>query len=405
MEKSRLLHTNISLGATIFISGSFLMSVNKIEHQVSRSEPTKTRRALVLSSGPPLSLKVLYCLHGLGIKTDVLDLCAESIVRYSRYCSNYVRIQPAIGSEEFERLADQINSCVNRFGSNVVIPGDIHSAGMLHGAQKLIKDCVIFPCSNEVLLDELDNKWLFQKFLERHGIAVPRSALVHGASDMEKIKTLGLTFPLLLKPLEAESGHGITRFDEPESLRLHLSRHAESGLPGMLVQEIVPGYDADISVLAENGHVLSYVIQSRRIPARLEFIEHEKVLSIGRAIISAANYSGVANIDVIINESTDSVSVLECNPRFWYTLQASMWRGTNFVEHGIALAHKESLVVVAPVNGLYYLHGGIVKHILWKPWQWRNVSNYNWKGFWQSFTDPFPFASVRVRNLMSWFKG
>jgi hypothetical protein len=127
----------------------------------------------------------------------------------------------------------------------------------------------------------------------------------------------------------------------------------------------------------------------------LKFHHHEKVLAAATQIVGLANYSGVLNIDVRIGQpASDSVSVIECNPRFWYTLQASLWRGLNFVEAGFRAAagdHRE--LFASPMDGTYYLHGYILKKVLWNPRTWHSVKSYNWKGLAQAASDPLPFMA------------
>src|SRR5699024_4225225 len=136
-----------------------------------------------------------------------------------------------------------------------------------------------------------------------------------------------------------------------------------------------------------------------RLPDILEFAHNEKALDLVRRIVKAANFSGVANIDLRIDEKSGEIKVIECNPRFWYTLQASLWRGLNFVAAGLDLAQGRNIMTVPPDNGRYYYHGHIAKKILFRPGEWRNVPGYNWHGFLQAVTDPVPFLFAEGRQL------
>lgn len=193
-----------------------------------------------------------------------------------------------------------------------------------------------------------------------------------------------MTFPLVVKPLYGESSHGIIRAQRLEDIRAHLAKGGRRAQFPLVVQEYAPGFDADLSLLARNGEVICHLLQSRRNPCSLEFFTDERLLEIGRRVVRGANYTGVANIDLRVDQSTGDVRVLECNPRFWHTLQAALWAGIHFVEAGFALAAGGSAVRRSPVAGAYHL----LKHLLWQPRQWRGIAPYNLRGLWQPMHDP-----------------
>lgn len=363
--------------------------------KLSPSRNRRDRRALVLSSGPPISLKVLHCLNAAGIMTDLLDLGPVSIARYSRYCKHYSRLTPSIREDDTQRLADAIETHRKRCGNEIVVAADVLSAGMLHAVQHQLIDMAVFPVSAGALLEKLDNKWTFYSFLVAQGIAAPRAALLEAMNEVDSEAVGRLEFPLLVKPLHSESSHGLHWVAGPAELRRYLAAGGRHSALPLMLQEYAPGYDADISLLAWQGEILAHVIQSRKDPAALEFIEHDGVLAAARQIVAASGYSGVANIDVRVEETSGSVQVLECNPRFWYTLQASAWRGLNFLEVGIDWVLGGRRVPRIAVGGKYHLHGGLLRGTAWNPMRWKDIPRYNWLGLWQTLSDPAPFVAAR----------
>lgn len=353
------------------------------------------RRALVLSSGPPISLKVLYCLNAAGVTTDLLDLGPVSIARYSRFCKRYRRLTPPIREDDTQRLAEVIERHRIQWGTEIVIASDILSAGMLHAIQHQLVGLAVFPVSPSALLEKLDNKWTFYNFLTANRIPAPPATLLETAEDFDRAVPHNLTFPLFLKPLHTESGHGLRWVADPDELSRHVATEGRHTALPLMLQEYAPGYDADVSLLAWEGEILAHVIQSRKDPAALEFIEHDAILDAARRIVAASGYSGVANIDVRVDETSGSVQVLECNPRFWYTLQASAWRGLNFLDIGIGWLMGECPVPRAVSGGKYHLHGGLLRKTVWNPVRWKSIPRYNWQGLLQSLSDPTPFVAAR----------
>ena len=372
---------------------------------VSASVPERIRRVAVLTSGPPMGTRVLHCLGRLGVEADVIDLGATSNAKYSRFRRRYVRYRPqlAIGNAELGRFLEDY-ACRERI--DAYIAADIAATARLHEARDSLSCALALPTASGELLERLDDKWLFQQFMVEHGIPCPRSVLLTDASDLQAIETAGLRFPLLVKPLHGESSHGIVYARGMNDIERHLRSTSRYARLPLLLQQYVPGLDADVSVLAVEGNVLAHVIQARPDPGTLQFIRHERALAVVAQVVQKSRYSGVANFDVRIDRERGGVTVLECNPRFWYTLHASMWAGMNFVQLGLAVAAGESVgrpALEGPTEGLYYRHRHLLTHVLVQPSCWAHVRAYNWLGVLQSASDPLPvlydrMASYRARR-------
>lgn len=345
-----------------------------------------------------MSLRVLYSLHRLGIRPDLLDIGrSTSMARYSRYRRHYLRFDPD-ESRNHASFAEFVERYVRKNAIDAIIAADIPAAGAVHEIKALVQKVIVYPVSDAYTLELLDDKWRFQEFMESHDIPCPRGLLLLRKEDIERVSVEKLGFPFVCKPLSGESSHGVAVISSREQLRSHVSMSSRHHQPPLLLQEMVEGFDADLSVLAVGGEIHAHVLQSRRDPSSLEFIEDEQVLEIGRKIVKVANYSGVANIDVRIDEKSGAVKVLECNPRFWYTLGASLWRGLNFVEVGLELAAGRIPQTSTVVGGRYYRHKDLVERIVTLKWaRPPRVNSYNIKGLLQAITDPLPFILQKMR--------
>jgi glutathione synthase/RimK-type ligase-like ATP-grasp enzyme len=350
------------------------------------------RHVALLSGGPPISLKVLYCLQRLGIQTDVVDIDTPSIARFSRYKSGYTRIAmpTAQGPGAAAGFADALQTYIRARGIDGVIAGDIPSTALLHQVRGALQGVTVYPTSDAETLEMLDDKWRFQQFLTRHGLPAPRAELLQDVDQLSAVVGQ-LGFPLVVKPLYGESSHGIAVVDDADALYRHLQTGSKYTRLPLLLQEYVRGYDADISVLAQGGEVICHVLHARRAGCTLEFMHSEEALQVARQIVAASGFTGVANIDLRIDEASGKVTVIECNPRFWYTLQASLWRGVNFVEAGFRLMQGARPEIAAPSGGRYHLHGCLMKHMLWNPLKWSGIEGYNLRGLYQALADPMPF--------------
>ena len=58
--------------------------------------------------------------------------------------------------------------------------------------------------------------------------------------------------------------------------------------------------------------------------------KEDKALELAKKLMKSLNWSGVANIDMIYDQERDLVQILEINPRYWLTTDASAIAGVNF---------------------------------------------------------------------------
>ncbi|WP_081619710.1 ATP-grasp domain-containing protein [Thioalkalivibrio sp. ALE12] len=350
------------------------------------------RSVVLLSGGPPISLKVLYCLKRMGVSTDVIDIGRPSAVRHSRYRRRYVRIpKPDLRDDASVRVfVNSLNDHLTRYAIQGVVPGDIASTSLLHVVRQQLHGVVVFPTSDAQTLDLLDDKWRFQRFLEDEGLPVPKGVLLENLDKWpEELRSM--RFPLIVKTLFGESGHGVATVHDLGDLERYLRSGSKYSRMPLLLQEYASGVDADISILAVEGEIKCHVVQSRRDGCALEFVSNECALGVVDRIVQRLKFSGVANFDLRIEDETGGVTVIECNPRFWYTLQASLWRGLNFAQAGLRCAQGEDVNNPNLVGGRYYLHGCLIKEILWKPQKWGTIEGYNMRGLFQALSDPMPF--------------
>jgi predicted ATP-grasp superfamily ATP-dependent carboligase len=153
------------------------------------------------------------------------------------------------------------------------------------------------------------------------------------SSDFDSIE-----YPALLKPTLQRGGFGIVKVDSP------------SGLPGAwkdkriiegsdyMLQSYIPGIDVSFSVFCQSGEVMAYTLwrellpskEPFRVPRLVEYVDDELAVDIGKRLVSAIGWDGVADIDLILDERDRSLKILEVNPRFWQSLLGCLLAGVNF---------------------------------------------------------------------------
>ncbi len=344
-------------------------------------------KVLLLAGSAALNLKVLYCLYPIA-EVHVAATTADNFTGKSRHTAAF-KVMPSLADTSAPDSATEwIEQYCRDQKIDIVVPGDIGTAGFLACVAHRLS-VPAYPSSTPELLNRIHDKWSFAEALQKAGLATPRTVLITDVASVDDsiADTIGL--PLVVKPLNCESSHGVHLIKTIEALRKHVASGAPYTAPPLIAQTFIPGKDIDLSVLAIDGEIVASAIQYWSDDGTLVFCENEEMDTLGRAIVKLFGYSGAAHFDMRIDERTGKVQVVECNPRFWYTLPAAMWQGLNFVEVGIRAVLEGKLPDNTHTTGTYVLPGTLVRRIL-QPTQVRSLTSANFRGMLQPLTDPMP---------------
>jgi len=227
--------------------------------------------------------------------------------------------------------------------------------------------------------------------MKDHLINGPNSIYLR-PEEFQHIDELNFSFPCLIKPtVNTGGGIGILKINSKEELIQYINNKIP--IHPILLQEYINGFDLGCNVLCSQGQILATTIQKgnlyNNIPYSpqigLQFIKEDKALELAKKLMKSLNWSGVANIDMIFNLDRDIVQVIEINPRYWLTIDASAIAGVNFPYLYCLNALGVNFEVPA-YSELNYLNlKGLVKSVRKDPLQL-----FNFKFIWNN--TPFKFA-------------
>jgi len=191
------------------------------------------------------SLGILRSLAGRGIELHVVTTtrwCAPGLSRHAR-----VAIVPALDGQA---LVDGLKALARRLGRRAVLMlcGD-RQVDAVNDHRDELASLFQFTLPPAGLLRTLANKATFQQFALRHGLAVPRTAVVHPGEPVAAALH-DLALPLVLKPadkVQVLAGHA------ERAVRVQARAEAEAVAARMLAgsgcvvaQEWIVGDDSDI---------------------------------------------------------------------------------------------------------------------------------------------------------------
>ena len=263
-------------------------------------------------------------------------------------------------------LESVIRACAVR-EIGIVVAADTRSNRLVHRlVDRLPPTVEPFPMCSEGLFERLYDKGSFAELLVDLEIPRPKTAIV---SSEAEVRAIELSPPYILKPCQGESGDGIITVASTQELHAEVTRRARIGDVPLVVQELIPGEDIDLSVLADHGRCIAWTIQQNEGTGQKRFVLNDQVLALGKRIIEGTGYHGVAHFDMRIDHRNGEILVIEANPRFWGTLSYSVWSGVNFLDLGIRMMRGEDLTsvfreveCVCPYLGV--TRGSIVRDLL-----------------------------------------
>lgn len=279
------------------------------------------------------ALKVLRCLGKIkGLKIYVLSNNPTAPIGFSRFCSKILTYTENNDSDRLKAIQDALS----KTKADVILPVDVKTIRLLSGNLNEIDGlAAIGPLPAVGSIDIADDKWLTFNWMKEHNVACPATLLYQESKQfLEQLKDFH--FPVLCKPRKGSGGEGIKKFYDQESLLNYCRRNVNEG--DVIIQSFINGSDIDCSVLSDHGEVLAYTIQKRFVFAQkpvlgqqgVDFIFHEQTWNTIKELLKKLNWSGIAHIDLRIDEKEQVVKIIEINPRFWGSVMQSLFAGVNF---------------------------------------------------------------------------
>jgi len=363
------------------------------------------------------ALKVLRCLGQAPQVTTHLLIIGKRLplARFSRYC----------GPCHYHRDLDEqgyigvIKSLSESFGIDVVLPVTPKSLELISRNREAISKVTSIPPIPEYeLLKMAGDKWSFQCFAEEKGFPVVPTVLVDDRKNivMDSSELASIEYPALLKPTNQMGGEGILRINSPSDFYRVVEQNAmmKNGCRYIL-QSYISGVDYSLGVACKDGRILAYALQKSLFEPEndfgyqkaMEFVHNERIIEIGTRLVSAMKWDGIAFIDFRIDQSNDTIKLLEMNPRFGRALLGFLLAGVNlplvWCLSSLDLMYKSPMKVTGRyAHPSFFLH--LLKlQLLRKPtpvkMSWRET------GLRFSVSDPLPefvhgIRSLRVMRLL-----
>lgn len=313
----------------------------------------------------------LYIINSLShikeVKIYIMSNTKYIPIRFSRYIHHFSYYPKTDDPRDW---ISNINSEIEKHKIDLVMPifeDGIETLIKYKENLDLDKLCIL-PSYDD--FEKAKNKWLLTRHLSDSDIPFPKSFLYSPNSDFEMDQ---YEFPIVIKPSAVSGGgDGVLFFNNKEDLNDYLVNNKFKA--DQIIQEYVKGYDIGCSVLCKSGAILAFTIQKATLlntnPFKpllgVEFVYEEELFKTIEKLMMSLNWNGVVHVDLKFDEINNTFKILEINPRFWGSLDASMIAGVNF-PHLYCLASLNEHFNVPNYKHIKYLNlKGLAKSILKK---------------------------------------
>jgi predicted ATP-grasp superfamily ATP-dependent carboligase len=285
----------------------------------------RRRRVLLLASEADIQYRVLRCAASLDADVHVMGPSRAHPLAFSRFCKKFHAASDFAKAPEAS-LARKIDAIAREHGIDLVIPGDTVTTRLL----TRIRDALatpVFPVPEAETFDALVTKDRFMEVCARFGVPHPKGALyLDRAGLLAAIGDGRVRFPAMFKPLNRAGGIGIVKADADNA---HALAAAIDYAP-ILVQDFVDGEDRSISIFCRGGEIKKEVVYSHP-DGVFHFHDEPELSRLVRELAGAMKLDGVINFDARVDPN-GKVWLIECNPRFFFSMDAIMIAGINFAD-------------------------------------------------------------------------
>ena len=270
-----------------------------------------TKQKILLSgTRHSFSLELARLLHAEGHEIFSVETTKYHPSTYSNTISkNFVVAKPR---ENIDLYIKQLASILEDYKIDIFIPLFEEILFVSQYKAAFPKTCSLFFPDFDVL-DQLNNKWLFNQKITSHDILAPKSKLIESDEDLTKPC---FDFPYILKPCYSRAAQNIYRL-APSELPPRVEATKEHP---WVAQEMIEGNKYCSYTICHKGKVhahAAYPVKhalDQSSCVRFTSVHHTGIEAWVKKFIALENFSGQICFDFIETEDGE-IYPIECNPR------------------------------------------------------------------------------------------
>ena len=303
---------------------------------------------VVVASVFQTGLNLMRDLLRRGVRTVGID-CDKSHEGFrSSYGKSYLCPNPDTHPEDW--IAFMIEIAQNLGSKPVIIPAADIFVSALGRHVDALKEHYIFSLDSIAVQAALATKEQQYALAAQHGLPIPRTVYVQSRADLERFVS-DVRFPCLIKPRHQREWDALPEGNKLRGLKLSTADTPEQLLadyaftepyrPEVVAQEIIAGGDdakyCYLSVYGAGsrrlGHTVVHELRAHPVlfgsGSIVEPVIDQEIATLCDAFLRGVGYVGICEIEVKRDTRDGVVRLIEANPRYSVTADASVYAGVD----------------------------------------------------------------------------
>jgi predicted ATP-grasp superfamily ATP-dependent carboligase len=282
------------------------------------------------------SLSTTRSLGRRGIKTLVGEKTWFSPSGFSKYCGQRMKYPDPVS--ESTLFWDWLNQTLQQDDHPVFLPMDDAVMNIVMDNLDDVKKISKCLLPSKHAFDIASDKYQTMELAKKQKIKSPITYLAERDENVREIADFA-EYPLIIKPRKSSGSRGIRKvYNKGELLQTY--KDIQNQYSDLMIQEYIPlGNRYDVCLLYDNNHeVKSTFVQKeiRHFPIQMgpstvqESVKFDELIEQSIELLKPLNWSGIVEVEFMIDSRTNQPILMEINPRFWNSLDLSVQCGVDF---------------------------------------------------------------------------
>jgi len=294
-------------------------------------------KVFVTDAGLRNTVAVMRSLGKKGIEVTGGEELGFSIGFCSKYCKKKV-IYPSPRNSPEKWLKFMLQE-LSQDGYDVLLPMDDDTVMLTAKHKEILSKYTRIPVPDYETLMRAKDKAKAYAYALKNDIPCPKTYFI---SSLDDVRRLGreIEFPVVIKPKDSSGSRGIVYVKDKRALyNEYLRVHRRYQFP--LVQEYIPpgGMAYGVFALLNSDSEVRAIFAHKRIrefpisggPSTLrKSVWRPDLVEMGLKLLKSMGWYGVAMVEFKEDPRDGIVKLMEVNPRFWGSLELSIFSGVDF---------------------------------------------------------------------------
>lgn len=293
-------------------------------------------RVLLTNGQLRKTLSVVRSLGKRNIETFSSEETIWNVSGFSKYCAkNLINPSPVKRPDDYMEWLDRT---INRYGIDTLFPMDDAAMALVVKNQNHLIKKVKFTVPSETLYEMTSDKWEAVRLAENSGLDCPVTILPKNAEELEScIDKVG--FPAIVKARKSSGSRGIRAVSNYDEL-LATYKEVNDEYPCPMIQQRIPtGPRFDVCLLFDEQSKLKASFAQKEIrhfpiemgPSTVQqSIPLPELVAKCSKMFENIGWTGIAEVEFMLDVSTGKYVFMEINPRFWNSLELAVHCGIDF---------------------------------------------------------------------------